>query len=786
MPQRFYYDNISPAIKPVQKQLMLPLSLIFLFILLSISIVLYLFQNQSLKDFSNSAIQEAFQRISKQVQHVSQTLIAVQQNYIDNEVMQIALLNKDKDALSKLYTPTFQRLKKQFDVNHFYFHDIHRQVILRLHNPEFSGDTINRYSLRQAQKTGLAFTGLELGALGNFSLRSVVPVYAKNQLAGYIELGVGIESIIQPVEDEGQYGWIVLIDKEHLDRQTWQQGMLLQDKPHNWEQLSHSVVIDSSFKKTPSSWLRAIDKATHQSHALEQLPTLYGNSWQMGATPLIDVQGKTVGQLLHFVNITKTQADLQNKALLSIGLMTLFMFSLLGYLYFALYKIDSNIESKQQDLNFLAHNDILTGLANRQLFYERLTRAIAVAKRHDKLIAVLFLDLDNFKNINDSFGHSVGDELLIEVSKRLNSTIREEDTLARNGGDEFVIILENIQRPEIAATVANTILKAFQRPFYLTNMEVNTSTSIGISIYPNDGKTYDVLTRNADTAMYNAKRKGRSNFMFYTSNLTETAIERVTIENRLRKAVKNQEISLVYQPQFDYKEQKIIGVEALARWNDSELGFVSPAVFIPIAEEAGLIQELGQSVLTNACYQAKEWLDKGYLFGRVSVNIAELQLQSSNFLNLVDQLLFETGLPAKHLEFEVTESSLMTDMETAIKHLTHVKDKGITIAIDDFGTGYSSLSYLKKLPIQRLKIDKSFVDDAPDDLGDIAIINAIIAMAKNLFLDVIAEGVEKERQLLYLNDMGCSAIQGYYYSKPLPATEVKLLFEKKSPHIQKL
>ncbi len=786
MPQRFYYEKIVSLNKPVQKQLMLPLTLSFVFIVLSIAIAMYVVQSKTLHDYSYNTVTAANNELAEEIREKNGALLAVQRSLIDNPLLIPAILDRDREALFKSLMPIFLDVKKQLHITHFYIHDTELTNIARLHRPEVYGDKINRYTLSQVHSSGLPFVGMELGAWGMFSLRSITPIHDQNTLIGYLELGVDIDGLLQEIADETNLVQLVMLDKSYLDRRQWLQGMQWLAREGDWDLLEHSVITNKASKTIPQSWLNYLAQTNFdyaQTHALD---SSYGNVWHVGISPLNDVQGRRIGHLANFLNVTNTQESMHSEALVLFGLLVVFLSGLLTYLYFALNRIDTDIESQQRDLHFLAHNDILTGLPNRQLFYERMNRAISAAKRHNRQLAVLFLDLDNFKNINDSFGHSVGDELLIEVAKRLRSVIREEDTLARNGGDEFVILLENIVRPETAATVSTNIIKAFQPAFYLSEMEITTSTSIGISIFPQDGSNYEVLTRNADTAMYNAKRQGRNTFLFYTSNFTESAIERVTIESRLRKAIKTESLSLVYQPQYDYKQDKIIGIEALCRWQDDELGFVSPGVFIPVAEESGLINELGTWVLTSACYQAKKWLDAGYLFGRVSVNIAEAQLQDPNFVNTVSQLLFETGLPSENLELEVTESSLMTNMETAIKHMTQLKEKGISISIDDFGTGYSSLSYLKKLPIQRLKIDKSFVDDAPDDLGDIAIINAIIAMAKNLFLDVIAEGVERERQLLYLNDMGCSAIQGYYFSKPLPPNEVKMLFPKKSPHIKKI
>jgi diguanylate cyclase (GGDEF)-like protein/PAS domain S-box-containing protein len=448
--------------------------------------------------------------------------------------------------------------------------------------------------------------------------------------------------------------------------------------------------------------------------------------------------------------------------------------------YIGIFTDISHIKKSQEQLDFLAHHDPLTKLPNRLLMLERLSHAIARAERQGILLAVLFVDLDRFKQINDSMGHPQGDLLLQHVSSRLGKEIRNDDTLARIGGDEFVLLLEGINKVDTFTHAAQKLIALFDEPFILDQQEVNISASIGIAIYPEDGQESTTLLRNADAAMYRAKEIGRDNYQFYTQELTKNALARVAMESRLRHALDRGELYLVYQPQVALSNGAIIGAESLLRWQSPDLGLVSPATFIPFAEESGLIHSIGQWVLSKACRQGRLWLDQGYSLEHIAVNISGMQIQRGNLVDEVTKALEESRLPPERLELEVTEGFIMEDPEFAIKQLSVLRDLGVMLSIDDFGTGYSSLSYLKRLPIDKLKIDQSFVRDIPKDQDDMAITNAVIAMGHTLGLAVIAEGIETDVQVKFLTSRGCKEGQGYLFSKPLPADEFKKLLCKQS------
>jgi diguanylate cyclase (GGDEF)-like protein/PAS domain S-box-containing protein len=446
--------------------------------------------------------------------------------------------------------------------------------------------------------------------------------------------------------------------------------------------------------------------------------------------------------------------------------------------YVAAFSDISMMKETEDRLDYLAHHDALTDLPNRLLFNKRLRQSVNRAKKNNETLAVVFVDLDRFKNVNDSLGHQHGDELLKQVSNLLVHCIRREDTLARISGDEFVILLEDIPTVDDATVVVDKIMQAFDKPHSVLGTEVRMTCSIGISLFPNDGDDATVLMRNADAAMYRSKEEGRNTYHFYSEDMTSSALEHILFENALREAIKNEEFFLVFQPQYRLNGGKLVGMEALLRWQHPDLGLVSPARFITIAEHSGQIREIGNWVLMKACEQGKKWLDAGYEIGRIAVNVSAQQLQRDNFLDDFKMTLNKVGLPAQHIEIEVTETYLMKSPEQAVKTLRGVKDLGASVSIDDFGTGYSSMVYLKKLPVTHLKIDQSFVRDIPGDSEDVEITRAIIAMAKAINLKVIAEGIENQSQLELLRNIQCDYGQGFLLSLPMKAEEIEILLKR--------
>lgn len=431
----------------------------------------------------------------------------------------------------------------------------------------------------------------------------------------------------------------------------------------------------------------------------------------------------------------------------------------------------SEREQHEVLLEHQANHDALTGLPNRNLLADRLTQSLANARRYDLLLAVLFIDLDNFKFINDSLGHAMGDRLLVVEADRLHKSIRSGDTVARYGGDEFVVVVSNLERSEDAALIAQNLQELITSPITIDGHEFGISCSIGISLFPKDGHDVDSLLKNADAAMYRAKEHGRNSFNFYTSDMNDKVVERMTLERHLRNALKMGEFEVYYQPQVNLGTGRIIGAEALLRWRNAELGTISPVRFIPLAEETGLIVPIGDWVLKTCCQQNKAWQDAGLPQLPVSVNISARQFQKRDLIAVIDRILEETGMEAHFLELEIVESMVMHDVEHTAATMKELKKRGVQLAMDDFGTGFSSLSYLKRFPFDKLKIDLSFIREIMVDNESAAIVRAIIAMSHSLNLRVIAEGVENEEQLEYLRLHDCDEIQGYYFSVPLPASD---------------
>ncbi len=452
----------------------------------------------------------------------------------------------------------------------------------------------------------------------------------------------------------------------------------------------------------------------------------------------------------------------------------------------------SQLKKAEEEIRRLAFYDGLTGLANRMLFMNRMEQAIIDAERNKKHCALLFLDLDNFKRVNDTLGHNVGDLLLKKVTETIKKSIRAGDSAtkiiekeenrnsltARLGGDEFTIMITNLKKPENAAIIARRLLRMIPAVHNLYGHEVSITTSIGISIFPEDGKESDVLLKNADTAMYQAKKEGRNTYQFFMESMNRVVHERFSIDRDLRKAIKNNEFVLYYQPQIRLADRKIVGAEALIRWHHPHRGMIPPDKFIPIAEETGMIIDINKWVLHAACLQNKKWIKQGFQPITIAVNLSGFRLASQDIIGTISSAIEQIDSEIKNIEIEITENVLIHDTETTISTLNRIKDLNLRIAMDDFGTGYSSLSYLTSFPVDTIKIDRSFVMDCNSESNNLVIIKAIIAMGHSLGKKIVAEGIETEEQYHLLNDLGCDEAQGYYFSHPLPVSEFAKLFAR--------
>ena len=492
-------------------------------------------------------------------------------------------------------------------------------------------------------------------------------------------------------------------------------------------------------------------------------------------------EGKDLSVRLKRQNIDDELTDVSNEINGMLGALErsqLFLSKSESALKKAIEKLQDEVlehEKTQEQIKYIAYHDTLTGLPNRNLLNELLVHSITLAERNNKCMAVLFLDIDGFKMINDSKGHGMGDQILQEVAERLLKTLRKSDVIARHGGDEFIVIIEELDNCSGVELIANKIINCFQEPFHLENQDYFLTTSVGVAVYPADGQTPDMLIKNADIAMYKAKENGKNQYLFCTPVMKDVANETMELSTNLYRAIEKNELELYYQPQLSCHNNQIMGVEALIRWRHPVMGLISPAKFIPIAEKTGLILPIGEWVLRTACQQNKKWQEQGLPKIRMGVNLSLRQFHNNDLLNLVESVLKETKLAPQYLELEITETIAMKEKSYIINTLNAFRQIGVSIAIDDFGTEYSSLSYLKHLPVDRLKVAMQFIRGIGIDHKDEALAKGIIVLAKSIGMNVIAEGVETKEQLEFLKNHNCDEIQGYYFFKPLIETEMTKL-----------
>ena len=492
-------------------------------------------------------------------------------------------------------------------------------------------------------------------------------------------------------------------------------------------------------------------------------------------------EGKDLSVRLKRQNIDDELTDVSNEINGMLGALErsqLFLSKSESALKKAIEKLQDEVlehQKTQEQIKYIAYHDTLTGLPNRNLLNELLVHSITLAERNNKCMAVLFLDIDGFKMINDSKGHGMGDQILQEVAERLLKTLRKSDVIARHGGDEFIVIIEELDNCSGVELIANKIINCFQEPFHLENQDYFLTTSVGVAVYPADGQTPDMLIKNADIAMYKAKENGKNQYLFCTPVMKDVANEMMELSTNLYRAIEKNELELYYQPQLSCHNNQIMGVEALIRWRHPVMGLISPAKFIPIAEKTGLILPIGEWVLRTACQQNKKWQEQGLPKIRMGVNLSLRQFHNNDLLNLVEAVLKETKLAPRYLELEITETIAMKEKSYIINTLNAFRQIGVSIAIDDFGTEYSSLSYLKHLPVDRLKVAMQFIRGIGIDHKDEALAKGIIVLAKSIGMNVIAEGVETKEQLEFLKNHNCDEIQGYYFFKPLAEAEMTKL-----------
>lgn len=532
--------------------------------------------------------------------------------------------------------------------------------------------------------------------------------------------------------------------------------------------------IEGIYQSTPNNGYLAVNPALARMYGYdspqELISTLRDIDHQVYVDPQRRLEFKRLMSKHGVVTNFESRVHRRNGEIIWISENARSVYNSDGSLLFFEGTVEAITERKlhEAEIQFQATHDALTGLPNRTLLYDRMQQAVLHSERYGNLTAIAFLDLDQFKFINDSLGHQVGDELLKITAQRLTSCLRESDTVARQGGDEFVLLLTDQPNEEAITQTMQRVLHEVSQPWKANDLEFQITCSIGLTLCPDDGRDAETLLKNADSAMYKAKELGRNNFQYFSAEMNTSVTDRLELLNRLRQAITNEDFVLHYQPKVSLASHRIVGAEALVRWNSAHSGMVSPASFIPLAEETGLIIPLGVWVLRTACRQNRAWQDAGYPPIPISVNLSPRQLARGDIVEVVKRILDETGLQAQYLELEITESVMTTDVEKSFALLTQLRALGVKISLDDFGTGYSSLSYLKRFPVDTLKIDQSFVRDIATDQDSGAIVKAIISLGRNLNLTVLAEGIETDDQFRFLLANGCDEGQGYLMSKPIP------------------
>lgn len=729
-----------------------------------------------------------YQELTKEMREELQTLIREKKDamlLIAHTLAQDTTLHhalKEKNSNNINMDHFVSTLINETSISHIQFHivDAYAKSFYRSWTDKKGDDLSNvRIDVLEMIKNKKATSVISVG-MYDITFKAMVPIFYKGEFIGSVEAISKTNSIVSKMKQKG-YDAIVLVDKSYKKQLIY---------PFTKHFIEEYYVATPHIKPLYQSFFekQRLEKILqNNTFFIEEDMNLLTTTYQVP-----DVLGYPMAYITLFVPLDSIDftAILRDRNFMS--LIFFMIFIVMGALFFYLYikrhnrliqkmneKLELKVAEKTKSLQYLAHHDTLTSLPNRLLFIDRLEQSILHAKHQKIGLHVLFLDLDRFKEINDSYGHEVGDQLLKAISKRLRQCVREEDTVARLGGDEFTILLADMDQNSVTQ-VLREILASMQEPIVLGETPLYTTFSIGISRYPQDGKSPDILIRNADTAMYRAKELGKNRYQFYDEQMTYKTMQRLNLENRLRKALQEDHLEPYFQVQVDAYSDKIIGVEALVRWRDPELGIISPAEFIPLAEEIGLIVLIDEWMMQKSFEIIKSLQEQKLFHGKLSLNLSVKQLERKSFLSKLRKFLEHSGFDPKYLELEVTESQIMQNPESAISALSNIQAMGISIAIDDFGTGYSSLSYLKRLPIDKLKIDKSFVDDLPSDAEDVAIVKAIIALAHSLNINLIAEGVETQEQKTFLLEEGCHYIQGYLYSKPLDAQAFeKYLRERK-------
>ena len=727
----------------------------------------------------NTLTMEKYVEVSNEMKDFLEVFISEKQEAVS---LISLILAHDTNIQKSLINQNSDSLELQNYSEHLKKHTLLQNVWIQIIEPDGkslyrswsskSGDDLSGVRLDVAKiiKETKSINSISVGKF-DLTFKSMIPIYNNDIFIGVVETLSKFNSIAYKMQKKG-YDTVTLVDKSYKTQLQFPFSKFFVNDYYVANVNAKKELMHFIERKGVGHFLDGKDY-----YLAEDINKL------ISVVHLNDIYNEPMSYFFLFHDLNHIDLSsivrMRDRMILSDILILLLLLSSFYYLYVKRYraiimklnkKLENEValktielEEQNKKLNHLAHHDVLTSLPNRLLFLDRLDQSIKLAKRHNTQVSVLFLDLDRFKEINDTYGHEAGDKLLIEITHRLELCVREYDTIARLGGDEFTVIIEGSENKKIVDILQNIIDK-IKDPIFVNGNTLYTTFSIGISSFPEDGDSTEILLRNADTAMYKAKERGRNTYAFYNEDMSAQAFKRVTLETDLRYAIGHGDFQAYYQPKINALTGKVMGMEALIRWNHERLGLIYPDDFIPLAEEIGLITKIDQWMMEETMMTALAWQKEGLFIGKLSLNISMRQIEDKNFVAYIKETMFKTAFEPECLELEITESQIMKNPTSTITMLNDVKALGVSIAIDDFGTGHASLSSLKNLPIDQLKIDKSFIQDILNNEDDMAIVKAIIVLAQSLKLDLIAEGVETMEQKDFLVEAGCSTIQGFYYS----------------------
>lgn len=740
----------------------------------------YIYQN------TQELMKEKYEKASMKMRDTLTTLIKEKKEAVslisivlsyDKEI--IESLEKNDSTLIKLDNLP-NTLKRTSSLQNIWFQVIDKKGISLYRSwTSKKGDSLLKARLDVAQmlKKPKIISSISTGKY-DMTFKTMVPVYNNKKFIGIVETLAKFNSIAIKMNELGNK-ILILVDKSYKKQLT---------------KAFTNIFIGDYYVANLNADKNLIDiyKKDYNDTLLNLNGYIVDNNDSLLFTTyhLLDLNNKNMGYFIlakKLSDINTRDVELSNKKYIFLLIIFgLIIFGFSYYIYAIKYqkfieyqneKLEEDVKNRTKKLEHIAHHDALTNLPNRVLFLDRLKQSLIYSKRNKVNTFVLFLDLDRFKEVNDTYGHDIGDELLKKVAQRLKNSLRNEDTVARLGGDEFTIIVREITYNNMLE-IAKKIIDNMQTLFFIGDIKLHSTFSIGISSYPSDGENAEDLLKNADTAMYTAKESGKNNFRFYNEEMSQLTKERITLETDIKSALDKHEFEVYFQPKINATTDKVVGLESLIRWNHPNKGLVFPDSFIPFSEEVGLLKYIDKFMRKETLKITKKWLDLGIDFGSVSFNASVLDLEDNAYVESLKNEIDEIGYDTSLLELEILESQSMKEQDRVISILKEIKALGLKLTIDDFGTGYSSLSYIKKLPIDKLKIDRSFIKDLPSNKNSIAIVRTIITLAKNLNLEIIAEGAETEAQVNFLVNEGCENIQGYYYSKPITAKELEKKFFK--------